>query len=97
MKSLLLLVLVSMGSFSAMAEEASACNRVVAPFRTEVFRTTKDCNKLKSTNTGLSDDFPAYVIGKITCDGESYSVIQTVAPGYDGTGVYTVKTKDLIK
>jgi hypothetical protein len=71
---------------------------VAVPYRTEIFNTTKDCSKLKSTGRGLSDDRTAYVISRMTCAGVSYSVIQVVAaPGYDdGAGVYTVRTSDLI-
>ncbi len=87
------------GNGSVAAKKSKERQTVVVPYRTEIFKTTKDCSKLKSTGRGLSDDRTAYVLSQITCSGVSYSVIQLIpAPGFDnGPGVYTVKTNSLIK
>lgn len=101
MKNLLvgLILLASLSSFAK--EQKPKCIEradAVAPFRTVIFTTSNDCEKVKKTTIGFSADRAVQVISEITCQGKDYSVVRTLPMSdYDHGAVFTVETSSLIK
>lgn len=70
----------------------------VAPYRTEYYTTSNQCDEIKATDRGLATNYPVVILKRIVCGEKTFAVVKTLPAEIDRVfgAVHTVLESDLI-